>query len=462
MKTAYLGIDVSKGYADFVLIDQDLNSLTEPIQFDDTRDGHQSCKRWLINCIKSYKLTQIRAAVESTGGLENNWIASFKTLLPGFDLKMIRLNPASVKFASKASLSTVTTDGESAFHIAQYVGRYGQTLDFNAPENPYAAHKKVLMQLKHFTKMNTASKNVFRQLLYEIFPESQALFGQTIPSWLMEVLKKYPSPTRLARAKPSVVAKIKGMTEQKVYQMIALARTSIGSAHSETTEYIIRNQLRQLTHEQTQIKELKAYLERTVIGPEIDLLTSITGVGVYSAAVLMIQIGDITRFSSPQKLASFFGLTPVIRQSGDKKGASTMSKKGSSLVRATLYMCAKSAAIHDPHMKRIFDKHKNKGAGYNQALGVIMHKLIRIVWGILTTKTAYNPVIDQQNQQKASSSPQLQKDHEWRNKRREQAFDPMAPISSYAKKKRKEHLLSQAVKNGQVRDPESAPSGGEK
>lgn len=458
MKTAYLGIDVSKGYADFVLIDQSLDVLSDPLQFDDTLQGHQRCEQWLSACIQTHKLTQIKAAVESTGGLENNWLAGFKKFLPGFDLKIIRLNPATVKFASKASLSTAITDAESALHIAQYLVRFEQSLNYQVRESRYAPFKKVLTQLKQLTKMCTASKNQLRQLIYEVFPESQALFGQQLPNWVMELLKKYPSPTRLARAKPAVVARMKGITLQKAEQIIELAKTSVGSATGAASELVLRQQLRQITYLKEQINELKAYLNTNVNGPEIELLTSITGIGTYSAAVIMIQIGDITRFSSPKKLAAFFGLVPQLRESGDKKGKSTLSKKGSSLVRATLYMCARSAVVHDAHLRAIYTRRLANAEAYNQVMGVIMHKLIRIIWGVLTSQTAYDPAIDQKNQQH-SVSGSIQKDNRWKNKRREQAFDPQAPVSNRTRKKRKEHLLSQAESIGQVRDPESVPIG---
>lgn len=47
MNSGYVGIDVSKGYSDFVILNQELQVLTKPVQFDDTRDGHQRLIRWL-------------------------------------------------------------------------------------------------------------------------------------------------------------------------------------------------------------------------------------------------------------------------------------------------------------------------------------------------------------------------------------------------------------------------------
>lgn len=456
MKKAFLGIDVSKGYADFALIGQDFKYLTDPVQFDDTREGYRICGSWLEGCIKETGITQIRAAVESTGGLENNWLAGFKTILPQVDIKLIRLNPATVKFASKASLSTVTTDGQSARNIALYLGRYSESLDFNALENPYLAEKKITMQLQHFTKLCSAAKNVFRQMIYEVFPEIQSFCPKNLPNWLFELLQKYPTPKKIASVRPSALAKIRGLTLEKAERLIKAANNSAGSALSASDEMLIKGQIRQIEYQQQEIQRLKTYLQKEVKGPEIELLKSIPGIGSNSAAVLMIHIGAIHRFASAQKLASFFGVTPLIRQSGDKKGVSCMSKKGSSLVRATLYMCASSAVIHDAHLKEIYAGHRSKGKSHKQAIGVIMHKLLRMVWGILTSRIPFDAKIDKNNQETAITSEKSQ-EFEINKKRSAQSFDPMAPVSNRTRKQRKEHLLSQAIVDGQMRDLESTP-----
>ena len=70
---AYLGIDVSKGYADFLLLNASFEELSETFQLDDTAQGHQTLENWLTRCISQYDLSQVYCAVESTGGLENNW-----------------------------------------------------------------------------------------------------------------------------------------------------------------------------------------------------------------------------------------------------------------------------------------------------------------------------------------------------------------------------------------------------
>src|SRR5664279_4771465 len=98
----YLGIDVSKGYADFVLLSENLEKMEETFQLDDTRLGHENLKSWLESVSKRHPGLQIDCAVESTGGFENNWYSLIVRLGSLFAIRVARLNPSVVKNASKA------------------------------------------------------------------------------------------------------------------------------------------------------------------------------------------------------------------------------------------------------------------------------------------------------------------------------------------------------------------------
>ena len=126
-------------------------------------------------------------------------------------------------------------------------------------------------------------------------------------------------------------------------------------------------------------------------------------------------------------------------------------------MRGTLYMCALTAVMHDAHMKRIYHKHRSKGFNHMQAIGVIMQKLLRIIWGVLTSKSKYNALIDEQNQQRKVTKPEDNKREELNSKRRYQELDKEAPISGKQTKTRKVHSESQVEYIDQVRDHQNTP-----
>jgi hypothetical protein len=59
MDHGFLGIDASKDYSDFVLLDDSLQALSKPIQFDDTRKGHQQLTGWLSRLIEVHNLDRV-------------------------------------------------------------------------------------------------------------------------------------------------------------------------------------------------------------------------------------------------------------------------------------------------------------------------------------------------------------------------------------------------------------------
>jgi len=219
----------------------------------------------------------------------------------------------------------------------------------------------------------------------------------------------------------------------------------VASRNNESTSFLIQSLAEQILEKQLLIARHKEFLEQNCKGPEVTLLSTVTGIGAYSAAAIMIEIEDIKRFTRPKSLVCYFGLNPELKESGDKKFVVRMSKKGRATMRAILYMCAMSAVRYDQHMKATYQKHRNKGKTHKQALGVIMQKLLRVIWGVLTTKTEYNATIDQKNQSTSSQATVQNNENKERDeKRRFQEADPDAPISNKQTKKRKVYAESQA------------------
>jgi transposase len=113
MKTYYLGVDVSKGYADFVFPDSEKNKVQPHFQLDDTFLGHNTLYQRICSFVKNHPGSQIHAAVESTVGYENNWLNSLTRWQAQLPLQVARLNPFGVSANSKADLSRNITDALS-------------------------------------------------------------------------------------------------------------------------------------------------------------------------------------------------------------------------------------------------------------------------------------------------------------------------------------------------------------
>lgn len=118
-------------------------------------------------------------------------------------------------------------------------------------------------------------------------------------------------------------------------------------------------------------------------------LLTITGINLTVAVGIMAAIGDITRFSSPQKLVSYFGLNPRVRQSGlGIAHHGRISKSGRSHARAMLVEAAWAAAKAPGPLHAFFVRVRAK-RGHQIAAVAVARKLTVLCWHLLTKDTDY-------------------------------------------------------------------------
>jgi transposase len=449
MEIGYLGIDVSKGYADFALLSVKKELLEDVFQLDDTSQGHVTLLNLLSEFKKKHGLDYIYAALESTGGYENNWFSFLKNEGNCSRIRIARLNPYGVKHDGIAGMERTITDSTSARRIAIYVINHPEKVNWE--ENAYDlmdSLRSMYNYIRTKVKQKVQLQNQLEKLLYSAFPEILKYTQEQLPQWLLSALQMYPTAVSMKNASIADLEKIKGISREKAKLLIKKSEMSISRADNPTLRQLISVYAEDIRTLITQIEKLKKNLEsQKDITQEIEILESFRGIGRYSAIGLIIEIENIFRFSSSKKLCCFFGVHPKFKQSGDKISCVRMSKQGSSDLRAVLYMVAKSAIVHNPHIRRIYDRFREQGMKYNQAMGVIMHKILRIVYGMLKSKSGYNPDYDMYRQQitakyctKKNSEEIIELEND--KKKRFQELTIEAPISRKQLRKRKEQISS--------------------
>jgi transposase len=147
----------------------------------------------------------------------------------------------------------------------------------------------------------------------------------------------------------------------------------------------IERHVRELGRLDEDLAVLDREIARSAIDdPAIRRLMTITGINLTVAAGLMAAIGNIGRFRSPQKLVSYFGLNPRVRQSG--LGAAhhgRISKVGRSHARAMLVEAAWAAAKAPGPLHAFFVRIRAK-RGHQIAAAAVARKLTVLCWHLLT------------------------------------------------------------------------------
>lgn len=442
MKKYYLGCDVSKGYSDFVIIDSDKNIIENNFQLDDTFNGHNQLYSILTNFYKGLPNATILSAVESTGGYENNWFNTLSKLNEVLNINVVRLNPLGVSHSQKATMNRAITDEISAYNIAEYLINHQSKIEPNT-KSYYSSLRKQWVFIKLLVKQRVQLLNQLESIVYTANTEVLSYCKHSTPNWLLLILKQYPTAKRLAQAKVSSLVKIPYVTRLKAENMIAKARLSVSSSDDKTTESIIKATVEQILHLNKTINYHEKQMSENCNLPEVKILESFKGIATYSAVGLILEIGAIERFSSSKKLASFFGLHPTLKSSGDGRAYVRMSKKGRREPRLILFNIARTAINCNPLIKEIYVKHLKRGMTKMAAIGCVMHKILRIIYGMLKNKQNFDPKIDKRNQ--IESLP-IKKTVKTSKVRRYQSYDTKAPVSRRQNKKRKEEKKSQVLK----------------
>ena len=123
----------------------------------------------------------------------------------------------------------------------------------------------------------------------------------------------------------------------------------------------------------------------------VRLLRSIDGIGLMVAVTILAEVPAISAFARARDVAAFAGLTPSLKESGTSvRRRGRMSKEGSALLRKMLYMAALQAVKRPSNaFHKMYQAFVARGKAKMCALGAIMHKLIRVAFGVLKHQTPF-------------------------------------------------------------------------
>jgi len=280
--------------------------------------------------------------IEATG----NSLAVLRVLTP-FVSRVIIANPLQVKAIAQAHVKTDKIDASTlaSLHAAGYLPQIW------TPDAATERKRRLVARRYQVVRHRTRIKNEVHSILHaHLIPKCPHadLFSGRGRTWLAR--QPLPDDERSA-------------VERHIRELDRLAED-----------------LALLDHEIAQF---------AIEDPAIKRLMTITGVNLTVAAGIVAAIGDISRFASPQKLVSYFGLNPRVRQSG--LGAAhhgRISKIGRNHARAMLVEAAWAAAKAPGPLHAFFVRIRAK-RGHQIAAVAVARKLTVLCWHMLTRNEDY-------------------------------------------------------------------------
>lgn len=158
---------------------------------------------------------------------------------------------------------------------------------------------------------------------------------------------------------------------------------ALGAALREIRELEAR-----VTEVEKQLRALAAQM------PVVKRLRSIPGIGLLTATALVAFIGDVQRFASCRRFASFLGITPREHSSGLRRRLGGISKRGDVYLRMLLIHGARSVLwaakrSKQPDRLRAWALHLQDRRGHNKAAVALANKMARIVWAVWRHESSY-------------------------------------------------------------------------
>ena len=122
---------------------------------------------------------------------------------------------------------------------------------------------------------------------------------------------------------------------------------------------------------------------------DLKILQSIKGVGPNTAVPFLAKVGEVKNYSSHKKLIAFAGIDPSVCESGKFIGMSRISKRGNRHLRRAIYLMTTSVVSQNAFFKAYFLRRKKEGLPPQKALFAVAHKLIRVIFAMLSHRTYF-------------------------------------------------------------------------
>jgi len=382
----FIGIDIAKSNHFASAVNSDGEVLVEPFKFSNNDEGFQK----FINSFKNFKITDCLVGLESTGIYGDNLTAFL--FEKGF--KIGRINPIQTDSLRSSNIRKTKNDKIDTFLISQCLMLNHYTV---VTKNDIELIKlKTICRFKcDIQKSQSKAKTQLVNCLDIAFPELSNFFnGNLHIKSSYALLSKYPTAKIIAHVKLKTLTNLlysasKGhFKENKAIALRELAKHSI-AMDNPAIGIQIKMLIEQIQMLQKQIDLLD--IDISNIMEQLDSpISSIPGIGTWLGAIIISEIGDINRFSSPKKLLAFAGLDPSVRQSGNFNAINAkMSKRGSKHLRFAIGRAAQLIIWNDDTFYQYYSTKLAQGKSYLNAIGHVTHKLTRVIFKLLTTNTTF-------------------------------------------------------------------------
>lgn len=385
-----IGIDVSKDKHDCFILSSEGEVLADAFTVPNNMEGFTTLLKRIQDCTTPQD--KIRVGLEATGHYSYNLLGFLlDNGLPTYVLNPLRTN----LYRKSLSLRKTKTDRVDARTIATM-------LMSDVGLKPYtdtAYHNDELKSLTRYrfdkVKERAKLKSSVSRLVCILFPELEKLVPTLHMVSVYALLEEFPGARQIAKAhltrlKSLVEGTSKGHYKQDMAIVIRdAARNSIGSRMSAKS-LELQHTIRLIRELDAEIDDIEAAIQN-IMDELHSPITTIPGIGCRMGSMILAEVGDFSRFDSPDKLLAYAGMSPSTNQSGKMHNCyAHMEKRGSRYLRFALYNATKYVCLWEPSFAAYLAKKRAEGKHYNVAISHAAKKLVRLIFALEKSRQPYH------------------------------------------------------------------------
>ena len=385
----FVGIDVAKDKHDCFITNTDGEVLFKSFTITNNLDGFDELYQKIESVMED--VSKVKVGLEATGHYSYNLLG----YLLDKGLPTYVINPLHTNLYRKSlSLRQTKTDKVDAHTIASML-----MSDVNLKSySDTSYHNEELKSLTRYrfdkVKERAQLKQSISRLVCILFPELEKLVPTLHQNSVYELLYEFPGAKHVANAHLTRLSNLvetasKGhYTKDTAITFREAARTSIGS-NMPAKSLELKHTIKLIRELDAEIEEIENEIK--IIMDEINSpILSIPGISYRMGAMIIAEIGDFSKFDSPDKILAFAGMSPSTYQSGQLDNCyARMEKRGSRYLRYALYNATAYVCLWDPTFKAYLAKKRSEGKHYYVALSHATKKLIRVIFQLESSGQQY-------------------------------------------------------------------------
>lgn len=396
-----LSIDVANGKSEVLLITEYGEVLIEPYEVKHCLSEFNLLKEKIDN----FNLNDLTIFMEST----STYHLPIQRFFTKNNYNVQVINPILGKNNTR-KLRKTKTDIEDCYNLADLFFKNTVKIHTKNMNDIYSSMIELSRQEKHLTESLVRSKNRFKQIIANSFPEyikcftANDIFGKTS----LNFIKEFPHADIIKEKRIDALANNlyksskNGCSYNKCLSKAKKIKELANNSYPgiDVDSYEVNNLINivdVISYNGSKLNDVKQDIVKLARQtPYFNIINSIYGIGETSTAQIIAELGDINRFENIKQLNAFCGLDPTIIQSGKSINYhGPISKRGNRNARKILFItcCSiiRASVLHnmDNEILLYYRKKQAENKHFKECIIACSTKLLRTIFAMCKNNSLY-------------------------------------------------------------------------